>query len=73
MRDKVTSTRIVGLALALVIIAMSLVGIGIVSKIVAIGGPAYRWEYLPEASILAAGAGLTIYWLRMLLAKKWKV
>lgn len=56
----------IGLVLAVLLIVVSIVSIGIVSKIVAIGGPAYSWEYAIPVLLLCAGVYLSIYWWRRL-------
>ena len=59
--------RIVFLVMSLGTIALALLALNFVTKIVAIGGPSYRWEYGPPMVLLILGMGLSVYWLLRIL------
>jgi len=64
------NSRIIGLVFALVIVVTAAAGLFFVSKIVAIGGPSYRWEYIPSAISLSLGIALTAFWVWRIAATR---
>jgi len=62
--------RIFGLCFSISIILMSAFALWMVGKIVAIGGAAYRWEFIPPSLMLGWGLLLLAFWILRIRASK---
>jgi hypothetical protein len=53
---------IIRIALSLIVIAAAMFSVVTVSKIVAVGGPAYRWEFWLPLFLLMFGGFMLGFW-----------